>query len=237
MTLACVLRTVIEQKLVIERGPRSDVFQAYLDDGLTYLNKNQPYAIDQSTMLAEVYAADAVISSQDRINLLSALKGIRPTLYKRTERVLSTGDDASGNTVILLEQGATYVDKRIDRSVHARDISKSVIGDRNQFRDSFNDIIKSSNNEDLRGQLDELRKSLEALLANLPENVPEKDAASLAKDVTDFAKEAVAEAPRSYLLQAVGDNIKKVAGSVAKYGPPVVAAVASVLKIVGALAL
>jgi hypothetical protein len=235
--LRWILKHIKHDHITVERGSEaSERLQHYLDRTFNLFFSPARYGISQSTILEAAYRYDDLVSEADRANLLQRLTEIRGTVARKVAK--GTTPRAPGEVIrsIYIEQ---HIDKAIiakggtvvDKSVRIGDVGGAItgiVGVDNSIHGSFNRVQESEAPDQLKTRLTELT----AAVATMVRQLPEEQAKAAARDLDTFTQEAISEAPRRNILEAIGNGLTKTAEAVQKVGAPVIALVKAILLLI-----
>ncbi|MDO9069595.1 MAG: hypothetical protein Q7W05_14230 [Deltaproteobacteria bacterium] len=231
-TIRAGFRTVLTQihKENILPRPKtatSERLQAYIKKTLKDINlisKTQPSGGD---ILEYACLAEDLFIMEEKNELLEKLRieiGIRPQHFRNVAKYL---DDITSNNRPLLDIKEINMVKNEQHITGNNNAGTQAGGNIHQsITDSFNYATTATADHDLKILIIELSNALVSLRSHIDEHA----GISLDHLSDGFAKEITAKEPDHDLLRTFGSKISNIAGTVAEYGPPVVAAVNTILK-------
>jgi hypothetical protein len=233
-SLRTVLRMIREVRIPKTRG--SDRLQQFLLGAAQYLARSRS-GIDQSEALSAAYAADDIISAQERANLVASLHEIRPNVARLLDRALSldaAARPASASAAIATSQkgrpilvyGGTVLmgDDNSIKLDHST-ATNSNLGRNINVSNSYNQVVEQSQlDDDVKKLLIDLRSRAEATQQELAPD----EANALVEDVEKFAGEVIGR-KRAGLLVEWSKVIKEGALVAVRLGPALVASLNELL--------
>ena len=253
----CLLRLHAEQEVLdrilkqMDRGgivfnPGTDLgdrLEAYLNRATRAINRPVWAGINQSAILE---AFDAAVTVDPGRSLLDRYQGARQLVLRKAEEFRKRRDQPRIRIVYQVQEGGTLVQTQgSGQTIVNSTITGDAINAANStITDSFKHFVGAHPDEDdLKKQITTLHDEVRKLAAALATKSPEQSQ-NVADNLATFTEEAAKEKPRAGTLRSTGQAIieaaKQAAGLVsdaASAVAPITAAVTTVLKLVGVVAL
>jgi hypothetical protein len=227
-TIAAIFQLIASGRITVKpREPAADRLQLFLRDSVRLLTKKDRMGIPQSEILLAAQKFDAAVDPGSTASLLAALDQTRRAVFRDVSKYAAEVQHRPEQVVNVL-----VIDKstrNITMTNQTVNVTNSTIGELNQvaagtIKDSFNKVAGAPGGE-LKTQLEELHRSVEAILPKLPADKQK----TTAEDLKTLTDQALSEKPRREWYELSAKGLLEAAEFVGDLAKPLKTALAAVV--------